>query len=213
MAEETEQHPQMSTFGMDEMAQNARPDEPSLSQLRKMGGAETPEETAAHTCPHCLRRSDEKVGMPTTEDKQGWLRVIMGCERFVKVYKLCNGQVTVTFRNRSLHERDLITKQLEKELTSGELPSGSSASSAMICTARATDLKMVLSLVAFNNHTFGTSAKDKDLDKMYAHIADVLSEDMYVLVRQAFIEFETLCNNLRLGAASPDFWQGTKSQG
>lgn len=190
---------------------NGSHDSKTLEELRAMATGGTG--TSSHTCPHCMRNSDDAASMPSDEDKRAWLRVVFGGQRFVKPYVLADGNCNVMFRSLTINERDSIVDQLRREMASGQLPSGADKATAMVSSARALELRLACSIAGLNSRVYDLAtvpAGSNLAQERYTTYVQTMSEDMFVVLRQAYIEFESLCINLRLGAASPNFWKGTK---
>lgn len=98
---------------------------PAESAAPESASAESaPSEAAAsaHTlqnCPYCGWKLDQEVVEVTEEDRQQWLRSILGGERFVKTYSVYNGNLKIEFRCRTSREADLITEQIGLDMKHG----------------------------------------------------------------------------------------------
>lgn len=177
-----------------------------IDRLRAIAVKSEPKVEAV--CPHCLRDAASSVNMPSDDDKRAWLRSILGGTSFVKQYSIFGGQGQLSFRSLTVSDRDDIAKQLQSELQSGELPGGNSDAAARLVQARALNLRMAVSIL------IDGSAARAAYTPREAYIRNIASrsEDFYAVARQLFIEFESLCINLRLGASSPNFWKGIESR-
>jgi hypothetical protein len=88
---------------------------------------EKQEEQAARVtvCPACgtdLRFTQERE--VSDEEKERWLRHILGEERFTKDYDLFGGRVQVVFRSCLAAENDSVTNQIQTDVDTGEISSG-----------------------------------------------------------------------------------------
>jgi len=78
------------------------------------------EEVELRFCPNCSADLYNYIERPVTEDeKQRWLRYVMGETRFTKVFKLFDKKVKITLRSRTLGESDAVFAQLKAEVTAG----------------------------------------------------------------------------------------------
>ena len=74
------------------------------------------------SCPACgALLEDPSEVLPTDEDKDAWLRHVLGETRFVRTYTLFGGKVEITFRTRTSAENDIIFNQLSDEVRAGEI--------------------------------------------------------------------------------------------
>jgi hypothetical protein len=88
--------------------------------------AEAPQEVQEvelRNCPNCSADLYNYIERPVSEEeKQRWLRYVMGERRFSKVFTLFGGKVKVTLRSRTLEESDAVFAQLKAEVKDGEQP-------------------------------------------------------------------------------------------
>lgn len=92
-------------------------------QAEKTAKAEETQEVEMRHCPNCGADLYNYVERPVTEEeKQRWLRYVLGEGRFTKQFKLFNGQVKVVLRSRTLAESDAVFAQLKAEVDDSERP-------------------------------------------------------------------------------------------
>lgn len=74
-------------------------------------------------CPACGHNMKDvtPIEIPTDEDKQDWLRYVLGAKRFYKTYEAMGGKLKVTLRTRLGGEVDDVFKQLRADIDSGKI--------------------------------------------------------------------------------------------
>lgn len=86
----------------------------------KQEPTDQPSTETSKNCPACgVTLNDPYELKPTEEEKDMWLRHILGEPRFIRTFTLFSGKVAVSFRSRTSTENDVIYNQLTNEVKDG----------------------------------------------------------------------------------------------
>jgi len=153
--------------------------DPLESAAKVLGGtaAATPGEFKVDKKPEEVEAEPFKVSQ---EDKQLYIRSLLGQEPFTKIYKLFGGVMKVVFRTRQSIEAQKILQIDDKKAK---------------FKARF-EISLLLIEVIINDGTTSELTLDK--------LDDIASSAVYA----SFKDFELLCDELFRKANDPDFWIG-----
>jgi hypothetical protein len=164
----------------------------------------------------------------TEEDKNRWLRHILGEERFRQTYSVFNGRLQITFRSRTTQENDMLFKQMTHEINNNKLPEAPYFSSPAY-VARMNRLMTILSLENITKYVkddkgdveahpvaypFVTeeeySIKDTEyhtpLAKAHADILTDMDESLVAVIMTLLRRFDVMVSTLVMHSSDADFW-------
>lgn len=193
--------------------------QPAIKPAPPAPTEDTPKTETVLICPNC--RWNHAMGSPsdpTEEDKVAWVRSVKGGKRFRKTYALFEGEVTITFRTRSVIDNEQAVRQTIMEIANKTLSNGVDNTSANI---RIRQLHLASSLVALNDiyaelEEVSKSEKYKSADREPVAVAfDVvlgdLQEPLISVVQRQFAIFESLCLRLLEAGNSSNFFAARTS--
>jgi hypothetical protein len=177
----------------------------------------TPLGDTSRLCPLC--GIDINMTQPvsvTDRDKEGWLRMICGAERFRRAYTCYGGRVSVTYRTRTAREDSLIAAALAKEVHAGTLI-GNSFQLGSPYMRREAQFNLLLSIESLavadvDSRRFETvAAKTPEAltEALDTFMGDMASGMLDVLLT-TLGQFERLCRQLMFMAYDPDFTAPTE---
>lgn len=210
--------------------------EEDLKQDKEADPAETPPAAKDEThCKHCRRNIKTMLGVPkpTEEEKERWLRHVLGEPRFTREYVMMSGRVRITLVNRTRLETEMVYRQLTLDVEKGRLPAGEIGSPLyylqlnrlmMVNSLRRLELVTTPGLPP-KSYTYADATKenyppadDKDTDtplkRMDDRVAtDITNEAVYSMLLAAFRHFEALVTELTERADDLDFYKAVAGQG
>lgn len=172
-------------------------------------------------CPNCgWDQSRKDVIEVTEDDKQMWLRHILGGDRFRKSYKLYGGQIEVVMRSRRVSERQMIENAVDAVRAAGKI---TTINNIIYWTSRyglvvSLDLLRTLdgTTRGFNEIVSETGSRaysgmarhttDSDLDVAQRSVFDSMGDGLYSSLLDCYIRFDLLCARLQLLSRQEDFF-------
>lgn len=203
--------------------------------LRGEDKAETkPAEVAIKMCPACgcnITANAEPV--TTDDDKNRWLRHILGEAEFTQSYKLFDGKIEIEFRSRTTGENDEIFAQLSDDMHSGVIPNNPSfASPAYVTqmyrymftysvtkiirtdsTKPGNDVSIYPRVNSENYRPDGKDDKRRPVVIAHALILKPMVEGFLAALLNVHRRFEATVSTLIRHSEDPDFWRPTVAGG
>lgn len=178
-------------------------------------------------CPACgVVLGDLTELHPTDDEKQRWLRHILGEPCFTRTFNMYDNNVSVTFRTRSTAENDLIYKQLMLEVDNGELTlSAGMASPAyfnrmsrlmFLCSLMELEVRtspprrsMYPAITEENYPVIDPQDKRTLLQRAYDKIMPNITEGLLAGMMMEHSRFEATVATLIRHSNDTDFWRPT----
>lgn len=205
---------------LEKMAAPAAPPQPE---------PEAPEEAASesqlHLCPQCGHdQSKTDVVEPQLEDKQMWLRHILGGERFTRAYPLFGGSLIIRLRSRSVAEEDLITEQLKLDRQFRETDFVETASNYQKYALTTSMAGVFVKGRGWQEYPFVSllkpailspdpEPKDNEVGRLTRTMFEQQSAPVYAAMRACIIVFDALCWRLQAMARDEAFFEGLPGEG
>lgn len=166
--------------------------------------------TAIKICPHCGMNTDTSpFDEPTENDKQEWIRHIMGKNRFCKEYSLYGGKLKIAFKTRTVKENSEVYKYIRNQVNENKISDAPASvnPALMYYTTRANIVYSLDSLVVegkavdlIDSDNF--SLMENDLEEYLG----AFSQAQIELIVNYLVKFEELCKTLIRRAINPDFF-------
>jgi hypothetical protein len=161
-------------------------------------------------CPHCGWDHTNPDVSATAEDKQEFVRSILGNRPFTKDYPLYGGKLTLRFQQLRVAVEDLLGKLLREEVDAGTLDRDAAS-----IASRRDQFRMVMQLVAVKLHgkwattEIPTDAVSSDrLTTQWNILSDSLNSGVIGAAWAHSQHFTALVSHLTAHADDESFWQG-----
>jgi hypothetical protein len=181
--------------------------------------AEKPQEALTEVelrfCPNCSTDLYNYVERPVAEEeKQRWLRYVMGEKRFTKVFKLFDDKVKITLRSRTLEESDAVFAQLKAEVKDGADPIDPKVVFKTQCYFLACCLQRVEGrsdgLPGGEDYpemgSYTEAENGPSIVELYNKVIRPLPEQFVGVILKCLSDFDNLMTVLMNHSGDPDFW-------
>ncbi len=179
---------------------------------------EVEETKTLQLCPKCGFNLKNEPVKPTEDDKQQYLRCVLGDKLFEKDYNLYNGAMSITFRARNVKQSELILDTMQARIAAGKL----SVANVPHYVYEMTRYQLTISVVAIklrdgeaktfapvdkkDLETYGATGVNNLLEYAYDYKFGNWPDALLNSVIQVHREFEKLIEILAGRVMDSDFW-------